>query len=999
MTKRFVPYQPEFCLKADQLPLEEAERLLREDLRVESMWRDRTKLWLRGPLHDVLRVKPKRMQDTWRIATDLRKATKTKGFLFFDVDHSQESRWMHSRGLWSMCRLRVGPDGPELKPAADEDRWTYDYPDPGLRTLRISVQTTVVGHERALSDPLESIALGEEVLVCPRPGDAEAEKEVLRLLGQRLHRIDPDVLVTHGGDGFELPFLLTRIHALGLQDRVWLGRDPDPAPSKPDQAGKSIHTYGRWLYKTPAYYLRGRWHVDLSKKSLDSEEDREDIQGILYLARVSNRRAQDINRNGPGFALQQMQIDLACDLGVALPWKRNLTEDWKDAATLHAVDRGSQIMVPTPGIYEDVAACDFSGYYPALVVAHNLSSDSLNCTCCPDAPLIPELDCHVCQRHKLPEDHPEYLYGHQAEILRRLGKHRRQARAVIRRSKSQLLDGPEPGPTGPYDTNMSHDNYVSSATGAAALGEGPRTDHGDLGRDRPHLGGSQARGPAQSGRDRPQDGREADTPRDREGLRGLPVPAGLRGARGEGSALGLLPCCTQVEDHPGQQAPEVKPDGTLHHRQGGETMGPVAGNAAEEGRRMVCPPRSGLLPGRPAAEIPHPAVVALSEPLAPSPTSRMAHALHGRGFGRGRDPGRHSMDRDAQGVRPPLRLPNVVSSLDLAKAKAVKSEHKALGVVCFGYFRYRNARFGCAEVHQAIQCLGRDSMTKAREIAQQDGFRMLHELTDCAFLQKKGATRADVLRLCRRITKEVRVPLEVEGIYRWLVLLPSKTHSTTSPVGVPNRYYGKFEDGKLKTRGIELRRHSTAPFLYDVQDRMLGVLCEAEDAAGFLERIPRALRIAKQAARRLLAHDVDPKELGLTIQATRSVEEYTVDTGAKAALRQLRDAGTETRPGQYVQYVVTRTEGPGDARARPVALLGRTSTWQGDVPDMYHADAYLRLLARQTESLFAPFGYTEEGLHAWLSGRVPRPQRVAPRPAPPAPARLGPLLSGPWAPR
>ena len=35
----------------------------------------------------------------------------------------------------------------------------------------------------------------------------------------------------------------------------------------------------------------------------------------------------------------------------------------------------------------------------------------------------------------------------------------------------------------------------------------------------------------------------------------------------------------------------------------------------------------------------------------------------------------------------------------VAKAKAIKSEHKALGVVCFGYFRYRNARFGCAEVH------------------------------------------------------------------------------------------------------------------------------------------------------------------------------------------------------------------------------------------------------------------------------------------------------------
>lgn len=320
--------------------------------------------------------------------------------------------------------------------------------------------------------------------------------------------------------------------------------------------------------------------------------------------------------------------------------------------------------------------------------------------------------------------------------------------------------------------------------------------------------------------------------------------------------------------------------------------------------------------------------------------------------------------------------PPLPSPLEIAKARAIKSEHKALGVVCFGYFRYRNARFGCAEVHQAIQCLGRESMTRARTVAQAEGFQMVHELTDCAFLQKKGLTRADALRVARRITKEVGVPMQVEGIYRWLVLLPSKTHSTTSPVGVPNRYYGKFEDGTLKVRGIEVQRHSTPPFLYDVQERMLQVLAEADDAAGFLARIPLALRIAKEAARQLIGHEVDPRQLGLTIQATRAVEEYTVDTGAKAALRQLRAAGTEKRPGEYVQYVLTRTGGPRDARARPVALLGRASPWLGEVPETYDVDAYLRLLARQTETILAPFGYEEETLHAWLSGKGRSPRRT-----------------------
>lgn len=754
-TKRFVPWQPEFCLKADQEPLETAERLLAKDPRVESTRRDRTALWLRGPLHEVLRVRPKRMQDTWAVARDLRKATRTKGFLFFDVDHGQESRWMHSQGLFSMCRLHVGPQGPEMRLAAEEGpdaegvlgRWRIDYPDPGLRTVRVAVQARQLGHEPALSDPLEAIRLGDEVLPCERPGDPDAERATLRRLGAWLHAADPDVLVTHGGDRFDVPYLLARIHALGLRDRVWLGRDPDPLPDRPDQEAKSVHTYGRWLFKTSAWYLRGRWHVDLSKKTLDTEDDRTDLDGILYLARTSNRRAQDVARNGAGFALQQMQVDLATDRGVALPWKRNLTEDWKDAATLHAVDRGSQIMVPRPGLYEDVAACDFSGYYPALVVAHNLSSDTLNCQCCPDGPAIPELGYHVCRK----------VSGHQAEILRRLEPHRRWAKGVVRRARN-----------------------------------------------------------------------------------GYPV-----------------------------------------------------------------------------------------------------------------DPA------------------------ELAKAKAIKSEHKALGVVCFGYFRYRNARFGCAEVHQAIQCLGRDAMTRARAIAQEHGFTMVHELTDCAFLQRKGVTRQEAANLARAITWEVGVPLEVEGVYQWLVLLPSKLHSTTSPVGVPNRYYGKFDDGTLKVRGIELQRHSTPPFLHAVQQRMLDELAKASDAAGFMARVPHALRVARQAARELAARRVPAAELGLTIQATRSVEEYAADTGAKAALLQLRDAGTERRPGEFLRYVVTRTEGPWAGRARPVELLGQGSPWFGPATQAYHAGAYLRLLARQVETLLAPFGYAEEGVLRWLAGASRDPRAAA----------------------
>lgn len=308
----------------------------------------------------------------------------------------------------------------------------------------------------------------------------------------------------------------------------------------------------------------------------------------------------------------------------------------------------------------------------------------------------------------------------------------------------------------------------------------------------------------------------------------------------------------------------------------------------------------------------------------------------------------------------------------VAKAKAIKSEHKALGVVCFGYFRYRNARFGCAEVHQAIQCYGRAGMTRAREIAQDMGFQMVHALTDCAFFQRKGITRADARRFARRVSNDVGVAMDVEGVYKWVVFLPSKTHSTTSEVGVPNRYYGKFEDGTMKVRGIEVQRHSTPDWIHDVQQGMLDIFAEADDAAGFMMRIPRALDVAMAAARRLRDREVDPRTLGVMIQATRAVEDYTSRTNTQAAMRRLRQRGTERRPGEYVKYTVTREQGPWEGRVVPVELFGDASVF-GDTGTTYHVDHYLHLLARSVETLLSPFGYREDALHAWLSGQAPRP--------------------------
>src|SRR3989442_12361757 len=94
-------------------------------------------------------------------------------------------------------------------------------------------------------------------------------------------------------------------------------------------------------------------------------------------------------------------------------------------------------------------------------------------------------------------------------------------------------------------------------------------------------------------------------------------------------------------------------------------------------------------------------------------------------------------------------------------------------------------------------------LLRAKEVAESRGFRMLHALVDSMWLQRPGATRADYDALAQAVTGATGLPIFVEGIYRWIGFLPSKTHRG---VGVPNRYMGVFDKDTTKVPGIEVRR-------------------------------------------------------------------------------------------------------------------------------------------------------------------------------------------------
>ena len=266
---------------------------------------------------------------------------------------------------------------------------------------------------------------------------------------------------------------------------------------------------------------------------------------------------------------------------------------------------------------------------------------------------------------------------------------------------------------------------------------------------------------------------------------------------------------------------------------------------------------------------------------------------------------------------------------------------KWLLVVCFGYLGYRNARFGRIEAHEAVTAYGREKLLLAKEISEARGFRMLHGLTDAVWITKPGLTRDEVLSLCAEIGRAADVPIELEGIYKWIVFLPSKT-SPDFPVA--NRFFGVFEDGKIKARGLVFRRDDTPPLIKEAQERMLEALSSCRDSREFRERGREVQEILQEYEIRLRSGEVRNEDLLVAKSVRQKVNEYKVANLTALALQQLAEAGIEIHPGEKVQYLMRNTRSKNKAdrvRAHPFVTAG----------DFYDEEKYEELLRNAAEEV------------------------------------------------
>lgn len=276
---------------------------------------------------------------------------------------------------------------------------------------------------------------------------------------------------------------------------------------------------------------------------------------------------------------------------------------------------------------------------------------------------------------------------------------------------------------------------------------------------------------------------------------------------------------------------------------------------------------------------------------------------------------------------------------------------KWLLVVAFGYAGYKRARFGRIEAHEAITAYSREALLRAKETAEALGYEVVHMYIDGLWVKQKGVkTKAAIQPLLDSIESATGLPIALKGFYKWIAFLPSKLDSR---IPVPNRYFGAFETGELKVRGIEMRRHDTPPFVADIQRAVLEQLAQTSGPNDCLLAIIEMVRGRLAALRE---KKVAPQLLLVSQILSRPVEAYKVPSPAARAAAQLGEINKQRFPGQRIRFIFT---------------MGHPGVHAWDLPedvdpDLIDVDRYVDLMLRAVTAVLQPWGIQRGWVDEWI---------------------------------
>jgi DNA polymerase-2 len=306
-----------------------------------------------------------------------------------------------------------------------------------------------------------------------------------------------------------------------------------------------------------------------------------------------------------------------------------------------------------------------------------------------------------------------------------------------------------------------------------------------------------------------------------------------------------------------------------------------------------------------------------------------------------------------------IRIKRLLQTMDkndsrYRRYQAYKSALKWLCVVAYGRLGFANSTFGRINSHEVVSYIGRKLLLKAKEIAEDHGFTVIHAYVDSLFICRPDASREeDFQPMLKEMEQETKLPIELEALYPWVAFVSSRQNPNLS---VANRFFCLKSDGQYKLRGLACRREDTPLFVAETQLQVLQLLAKEKDPGRLANVLPEVLGMLHERLSALQDRSVPVEELFITQTLSRELVEYRVPSPAARAASQLQSIGKNIQMGQRIQFIYVKT---------------KQGVWARGLPDLFHPGGidiakYKELLFRAVYEVLQPLGVGEGVLRNWM---------------------------------
>jgi len=354
-------------------------------------------------------------------------STRFGHYRLYNVDISPEQSFLYEKdlyplGLYNIEEVRSADSARtkiyQVVNDKNDDIDSFDYIIPNFKFLSFELisERKSIGNDfgdRILK--IKIISFEKDNLIKEEFSISEEnERETILEFAYEINRIDPDIILTKGGDQILFPHLLHRAKANKVENQllVNLNREsnleyllkknklfPHKSIRSNDLSSVSYISYGKVYFKPRPFFLYGRIHIDVNNSFIYKDNG---LDGLAELSRVCRIPLQLASRSTIGKCLSSLYFYNAYKKDVLIPWKPITSEIFKSFSDLLKADRGGFVFESKPGAYDKVAEFDFVSLYPNIMLKKNVSSDTINCECCKSETdnKVPELEhlYHLCKK-------------------------------------------------------------------------------------------------------------------------------------------------------------------------------------------------------------------------------------------------------------------------------------------------------------------------------------------------------------------------------------------------------------------------------------------------------------------------------------------------------------------------------------------------------------------------------------------------------------------------